>query len=261
MSTRCGLESNGMSDWQTKLQKLWARVSDRVLDFQPYIRTLEIDGGPIRFFYATAQAASWYDPLSAKNRRELEWLVANIAFVGEKIIDAGAYHGLYTAVFAKAAGDHGHVVAVDPVPSNQAVIEVNLAINGLLARIEGCVISNTDGAISFSHQSCGHIVARGGIRVPSRRLSSIMPEATVVKLDIEGAEFEVVPEQIDDLADAQVWIVEIHPGRGRDPDLVLDAFRTRPFDLWWGEPTTGQIKPYRAQPWKTRTTLIAIRQN
>lgn len=246
---------------QTKLQKLRAQVSDRVLDFRPYIRPLEIDGCPIRFFYATAQAASWYDPLKEKNRREIEWLLANIAPEGQKIIDAGAYHGLYTAVFAKAAGDRGHVVAVDPVPSNQAVIEVNLAINGLCGRIEGCVVSNTDGAIGFSKQSCGHIVARGGVRLPSRRLSSILRDATIVKLDIEGAEFEVVPEQIDELPDARVWIVEIHPRRDKNPDLVLDAFRTRSFDLWWGEPTTGEIKPYRAQPWKTRTTLIAIRHD
>jgi FkbM family methyltransferase len=250
-----------MGFFRSKVDKLRSQLSDRLLDFKPYVKPLPIDGCPIRFFYATAQAASWYDPLKEKNLREIEWLIANIAPEGQRIIDAGAYHGLYTVVFAKAAGDHGHVVAVDPVPSNQAVIEVNLAINGLCGRIEGCVVSNTDGAIGFSMQSCGHIVPRGGIHLPSRRLSSILPHATIVKLDIEGAEFDVVPAQIDDLPHARVWIVEIHPGRNRNPDLVLDAFRTRPFDLWWGDPTTGQIKPYRAQPWKTRTTLIAIRHD
>ena len=177
------------------------------------------------------------------------------------MIDAGAYHGLYSTVLAKAAGERGEVVAVDPVPSNQAVIEVNLAINGLRGRIEDCVVSNTDGEVAFSGDSCGHIVDRGGIRRRSRRLRSILPDATIVKLDIEGAEFEVVPAQLDDLPDARVWIVEIHPRPDRNPDLVLDAFRTRPFDLWWGDPTTGEIKPYRAQPWKIRATLIAIRRD
>jgi FkbM family methyltransferase len=246
---------------RNKLQKLRARVSDRVLDFQPYIRTLEIDGCPIRFFYATAQAASWYDPFKQKNRREIEWLLANLALEGQRIIDAGAYHGLYAAVFAKAAGARGEVVAVDPVPANQAVIEVNLAINGLRGRIEGCVVSNIEGAIGFSKHSCGHIVAQGGIRLPSRRLASILPDATIVKLDIEGAEYEVVPAQLDELPDARAWIVEIHPGRGRNPGLVLDAFRARRFDLWWGEPTAGEIKPYRGQDWRARASLIAIRRD
>ena len=250
-----------MSGLQRKLQKVWARVSHRVLDFQPYIRTLELDCCPIRFFYATAQAASWYDPLKEKNRRELEWLIANIAPESQKIIDAGAYHGLYTTVFAKAAGALGEVVAVDPVSSNVAVIEVNLAINGLRGRIESCVVSNTEGEVRFSPASCGHIINRGGISRPSRRLRSIMPEATVVKLDIEGAEFEVVPAQIDELPAARIWIVEIHPGRGRDPLAILDTFRTRPFDLWWGHPVSGQMERYAGEPWTTRSTLVAIRRN
>jgi hypothetical protein len=41
-----------------KLLERCRRLGDRWLTFQPYIRTLEIDGRPIRFFYATAQAAS-----------------------------------------------------------------------------------------------------------------------------------------------------------------------------------------------------------
>jgi FkbM family methyltransferase len=246
---------------QNRCEKLRASVSHRVLDFQPYIGALEIEGCPIRFFYATAQAASWYDPLKEKNRRELEWLIANIAFEGQKIIDAGAYHGLYATIFAKAAGDLGEVVAVDPVSSNRAVIEVNLAINGLRGQIESCVVSNTEGEVRFSAASCGHIINRGGISRPSHRLRSIMPEATVVKLDIEGAEFEVVPAQIDELPAARVWIVEIHPGRGRDPTTVIDAFRMRPFDLWWGHPVRGRIEAYAGEPWTTRTTLVAIRRN
>jgi FkbM family methyltransferase len=246
---------------QSKFDKLRSQLSERLLAFRPYIKSLSIDGCLIRFFYATAQAASWYDPLKEKNRRELEWLLANIGPEGKKIIDAGAYHGLYTTVFAQAAGALGEVVAVDPVPSNAAVIEVNLAINGLRGRVECCAVSNAEGEVGFSTESCGHIVERGGIRRPSRRLRSILPDATIVKLDIEGAEFEVVPAQIDDLPDARVWVVEIHPRRDRNPDLVLDAFRARPFDLWWGDPMTGQIEPYRAQPWKTRATLIAIRRD
>lgn len=246
---------------QTKLQKLRARVSDRILDFQPYIRTLEIEGAPVRYFYATAQSASWYDPLKPRNRREIEWLIANIAPEGQKIIDAGAYHGLYTIVFAKAAGARGEVVAVDPVASNQAVIEANLAINRLRGRIEGCVVSNVDGEVGFSRDSCGHIVDRGGLRRPSRRLRSILPDATIVKLDIEGAEFDVVPTQIDELPHARAWIVEIHPGRGRDPAGVIDPFRMRRFDLWWSHPADGRVERYAGGPWTSRTTLIALRKS
>jgi FkbM family methyltransferase len=245
---------------RSNLDKLRSRLADRLLTFRPYVKSLPIEGCPIRFFYATPQAASWYDPLKEKNRRELEWLIANIAPDGQKIIDAGAYHGVYTTVFAKAAGARGDVVAVDPVPSNAAVIEANLAINGLRGRIECCAISNAEGEVRFSADTCGQIVERGGVRCPARRLRSILPDATIVKLDIEGAEFDVVPTQIDELPAARVWIVEIHPGRGRDPATVLDAFRMRSFDLWWGDPTSGRIKPYAGELWTSRTTLVAFRR-
>lgn len=239
--------------------KLRARFSDRVLDFQPYIGKVDLERCSFRFLYATAQAANWYDPLNAATRHELDWLVANTGPAGATIIDAGAYHGLYTLVLAMHAGPEGEVVAVDPVPSNRAVIEANLALNGLKARIEGCAISNVEGEVAFSRESCGRIVARGGRRLPSRRLRSIHPEATIVKLDIEGLEFEVVPEQIDELSEARVWIVEIHPGRGRRPELVLEAFRRRGFDLWWRSPSHG-FEPYRGRSWTDRTTLVAIRR-
>jgi FkbM family methyltransferase len=245
---------------QSKFDKLRNQLSDRFLEFQPYIKPLPIAGCPIRFFYATAQAAGWYDPLKEKNRRELEWLIANIAPEGQRIIDAGSYHGLYATVFAKAAGARGEVVAVDPVPSNAAVIEANLAINGLRGRIECCAVSNAEGEVGFSAHSCGRIVARVGLRRPSRRLRSILGDATIVKLDIEGAEFEVVPAQIDELPAARVWIVEIHPARGRNSATVLDVFRARPFDLWWGHPGSGRIEPYAGEPWTMRTTLVAIRR-
>jgi FkbM family methyltransferase len=245
---------------QAKFEKLRAQVSDRVLDFHPYIRTLAIDACPIRFFYGTPQAADWYDPLQPHTRLEFEWLVRHLAGRHEKIIDAGAYHGLYTLVMAKAVDPASEVVAVDPVPSNCALIEVNLALNNLHARIEECAISDKDGEVSFASGSCGRIVPHGGTVRPARRLEAILPDATVVKLDIEGAEFALFPGQIDLLAAAHTWIVEIHPGAGHDPNVILDGFTERGFDLWWVDRAARRVESYPANaPWQSRTSLIALR--
>jgi FkbM family methyltransferase len=245
---------------QAKFEKLRARVSDRILDFQPYIRTLEIEGCPIRFFYGTAQAAEWYDPLQAHTRLEFEWLVEHLAGRPEKIIDAGAYHGLYALVLAKAASPGSEVVAVDPVPSNCALIEVNLALNDLRARIEECAISDRDGEVSFASGSCGRIVSEGGTVRPARRLQTLLPGATVVKLDIEGTEFAIFPEQIDLLPTTHTWIVEIHPGARRDPRMILDAFVARGFELLWVDRARRRVAPYPAGAlWQSRTSLIALR--
>jgi FkbM family methyltransferase len=244
---------------QSKVAKLRSRLSERFLEFKPYIRNLPIEGCPLRFFYGTPQAAEWYDPLQPHNRAEFEWLARHVGGGAHKIIDAGAYHGLYTLVLARSAGPASQVVAVDPVPSNCALIEVNLALNGLDARIEACAISNTDGEVNFTHEGCGRIVARGGVVRPARRLGSIMPDATIVKLDIEGAEFSVLPEQIDELPAVHTWIVEIHPGLG-DPRLIFKAFADRGYQLCWLNRADGRIERYpEAAPWTTRTSLIALR--
>jgi FkbM family methyltransferase len=246
---------------QNKIDKLRAKLSDRFLEFKPCIKPLAIEGYPLRFFYGTPQAADWYDPLQAHTRIELEWLAGHVASRPEKIIDAGAYHGLYTLVLAKAADPASEVIAVDPVTSNCALIEVNLALNGLHARIEECAISDRDGEVSFATGSCGRIVARGGAIRSARRLESLLPDATVVKLDIEGTEFALFPGQIDRLPAVHTWIVEIHPGTGHDPKVILDGFTERGFDLWWVDRTSRRVAPYPSgTPWPSRTSLIAVRR-
>lgn len=245
---------------QSKIDKLRSRLSDRFFEFKPYIADLPIEGCPLRFFYGTPQAAEWYDPLQPHTRIELEWLARRVAGRREKIVDAGAYHGLYTLVLAKAADPASEVVAVDPVPSNGALIEVNLALNGLHARIEECAISDRDGKVMFASGSCGRIVPQGGVVRPGRRLEAILPDATVVKLDIEGTEFALFPEQIDILQTAHTWVVEIHPASGRDPQMILDAFTDRGFELWWVDRPGRRVERYpRDTPWSSRTSLIALR--
>jgi FkbM family methyltransferase len=245
---------------QRKLDKLRSRLSDRFLEFKPYIGTLAIEGCPLRFFYGTPQAAAWYDPLQAHTRIELEWLARHVAGRHEKIVDAGAYHGLYTLVLAKAADPASEVVAVDPVTSNCALIEVNLALNRLHARIEECAISDRDGEVSFALGSCGRIVPQGGAVRAARRLETILPDATVVKLDIEGTEFALFPRQIDRLPAAHTWIVEIHPHGRHDSKAILDGFTDRGFDLLWVDRPGRRVESYPADvPWQSRTSLIALR--
>jgi FkbM family methyltransferase len=245
---------------QSKIDKVRSRLSDRFLEFKPYIKPLAIEGCPLRFFYGTSQAADWYDPLQAHTRIEFEWLVDHLGGRPEKIIDAGAYHGLYTLVLAKAADPASEVVTVDPVSSNCAIIEVNLALNGLQARIEECAISDRDGEVSFASGSCGRIVPQGGIIRLARRLETLLPDATVVKLDIEGTEFAIFPEQIDRLPRAHTWIVEIHPGARRNPRMVLDAFAVRGFELRWVDRANRRVAPFPANArWESRTSLIAVR--
>lgn len=236
------------------------RLADRFLEFKPRIVTVPVGEPPLRVFLGTPQAAEWYDPVAPHNLAEFAWITRRLAGRPERIIDAGAYHGVYTLVLARAAAPGSEIVAVDPVASNCALIEVNLALNGLDARIEEAAVSDRDGTVQFGGGSCGHVVAAGGDEHPAKRLVSIMPDATVVKVDIEGMEFAVSPQALDDLPEVHTWLVEIHPGRGREPTAVVDLFRDHGFRLDWLNRAAARVEAWPAGAvWEQRTTLIAHR--
>jgi hypothetical protein len=80
---------------------------------------------------------------------------------------------------------------------------------------------------------------------------------TVYKMDIEGAEFELMPQEIDDLPSVHTWIVEIHPNAG-DPNIIAGAFADRKFDLLKVDRERMIVRPYElGERWLTHATLIA----
>jgi len=243
---------------RTKIRSLLAKGT-AYQEFAPYIKTLPISGCPCKFFYGTPQAKAWYDPLKPYAKAEYDWVVENIDLKNQKIIDGGAHHGQYSVVFAVGSGHTSEVISVDPVSSNCALIEVNMALNGAKAKIEQCAISDSDGFVLFSFGSNGRIVSKGGQRKPSKRLPTIMKDATIVKLDVEGAEFIILPDQIDEMPGVHTWIVEIHPYSGRNPCVLIDLFRRKGFRLLWVNRERTLVEPYPdSASWESHTTVFAV---
>ena len=244
-----------------KLAHLRTRLSDRLLDFRPRIRTLAVGSDSVRFLYATSQALDWYDPLGEHLLAEFGWLQDHLAGRDERVVDAGAFHGLYSLVLAGACGPGSRLVAIDPVASNVAIMEANFALNGRPIEIVRAAVSISEEPVRFSRESCGRIEKSGGLEVPGRTLPALLSDATVVKLDIEGAEFAVLPAQLDAMDRVHTWLVEVHPGYGHDPALVLELFRAREFELLRIGRDTGRVEALDpAEPWTERATLIALRR-
>lgn len=244
----------------TKIRQFRSQLVDQFLAFKPSVETLSIAGRDIRFFFATPQAVEWYRPLTPHLLAEFAWVAERLGGQSERIVDAGGYHGIYALVFGTFAGPDSTLAVVDPVPSNCAIIEANLALNGIDARIVEAAVAETDGPVSFTAGSCGRIEESGAVTCAGLRLPSIMSDATVAKIDIEGAEAAILPAQIDEMSGVHTWIVELHPDYGVEAAPILRLFSDRGFTLEYLDREAARVVPLDPEaPWSGRTAFMATR--
>ena len=213
-----------------------------------------------QFRLATEEAADWYDPPKPHAMLEYEWVARHVKLAGETVYDIGCHHGHYALVLA--AERPRKLVCVDAVEANCAITRQNLALNGFVADVRHLAVSTRDGTVEFTADTNGRVVERGVYRVPAGRLPTIARDATVIKLDIEGEEFRVLPDQIDQLPNVHTWVIEIHPWKTRDPHALLPLLQER-FSVEWVNRATMRVEPYPATgaDWSKHTTVICRRES
>lgn len=232
--------------------------------FKPYVKEDSINDLKFRFFYGTPLAKEWYDPIPLAAKIEFEWVLSNIELNNQVIIDCGAHYGIYSVFFAIASLS-SEVISVDPIDINLLITEINMRLNDKEPNLCKCVVANIDGNVNFEDVSNGRIVPSDlklfkGVVKPSMRLPSIRKDATIVKLDIEGAEYEILPSQIDEMTQVNSWIVEVHKTKGNPQELV-DLFIDRGYIVYWFNWNNNSIELYkRDSNWINHyTTIFACR--
>jgi FkbM family methyltransferase len=212
----------------------------------------------MRFLFATPEAQAWYDPIKPYAQLEYEWIAANLDLSSETVVDVGTHHGHYALVLASMGAKR--LVCVDAVESNCAIAEANLALNGFDPVVRHCAITARNGKVQFTADSNGRVVERGVIEVNGVTLPALEPRATVVKLDVEGEEFKILPEQLDHMPHAHTWIVEVHPWKTRDPHKLMPILEER-FDVSWINRATMAVERYEGSnaDWSTHATVICRR--
>ena len=216
---------------------------------QPYVID-HLDG--LKFRVGTEEAREWYDPMKPYTELEYRWVFENISLKKKNILDCGAHHGHYSILFGK----RGFVIAVEPYYHNVTMIEKNIVLNGLENKcdIHYGAVAKSAGMRPFVNASNGRLADGAGTTVECMTMRQIMPNAQIVKIDIEGGEFEILPEQIDSLPECEVWIIEIHPQFG-DPETIAAGFKD--WELLKVNREKMTVEPYQHDKWQTHATLIA----
>jgi FkbM family methyltransferase len=224
--------------------------------FSPYIGDVIIRDISYRFFYGTPLSRDWYDPIKAHTMIEYLWVLEHIEIAEKQVLDVGAHHGHYSCFFAAMGG---RVTAVEPLPGNIALLEVNGVLNNFDTKILQLALSDRDGSVTFLPRSNGKLFPGIGITVLTKRLSAIGVNADLIKLDIEGAEFRVFPKAIDEMENTKVWIIEVHNRAGNILDLV-EHFKKRDFNVSYVDRHLNEVLPFPAKtPPPYTTTIFCIK--
>jgi FkbM family methyltransferase len=117
------------------------------------------------------------------------------------VYDIGAHAGFHTLFCALLTGPSGRVIAFEPNPANFRSLVAQLQLNpALKVTLLPYAILDRCGEVRFVAEdgsSQGHVSETGGFRVEGRSLDSLVeqetiPPPSVVKVDVEGAEEQVI---------------------------------------------------------------------
>jgi FkbM family methyltransferase len=120
---------------------------------------------------------------------------------GDMVMDVGAHVGLLSVPLARAVGEGGHVMVVEPNPRSAEAARRTLSANGLLARcsLHVTALADREGEGDFFigiNSMMGSLIPDAGERQERRQVSlatidSLVAEGaavSLVKIDAEGAE-------------------------------------------------------------------------
>jgi FkbM family methyltransferase len=187
---------------------------------------------------------------------QARWYADELPLAGGVIADVGANVGRLSEVFWREGGT---VVSIEPLRSNVRAIESRIAaLNASRWTVEACAIADHDGEIELATFVAKELdgawnserarANETGVRVPCRRLSTLVPDATVVKIDIEGQEYDVLDEALPRLERVQAWALELHMLSHRPLQRVLGQLHEHGFDAFAAGRKAGDAgdAPWRA---------------
>jgi FkbM family methyltransferase len=142
------------------------------------------------------------------------------------ILDCGANIGLF-AIHAGLLFPNAKIVCYEPEPKNFELLQKNLEANGILADCRKCGVwsSEINGFFHPAESFNGHISLNPSAYPIRCEVPEITPQ-TWLKLDVEGAEYEVLPKILSQGSRPQIIAMEVHDYHRRGQlirDMLIDA--------------------------------------
>jgi FkbM family methyltransferase len=202
-----------------QVQSSWA-----IPRFQSWIRDQK--------FWFLFQSEDWYFPIVVSGSDITHLWVANeifidkvydlsiVPFLPDVILDLGSNIGLFS-ILAQKKWSESMLICVEPHPETFSFLSANLEANKIKATRLQCGVSsdnnikflrNDEGAVFQELSGNGDL----GNRVLTVSLNSLISSFSdmklLIKMDIEGAEYEVLQDTILNLPMECFFFIELHKG-------------------------------------------------
>jgi FkbM family methyltransferase len=172
--------------------------------------------------------------------RQERWYASLIPLRDQVIVDAGANVGRLSQFFWDAGGGTNRVISVEPLAENVERIRERIrAANTDRWTVEACALSGQKGSLGLAlyRTPSGELNSmaspgKGQRTVLCRKLSALAPDATVVKLDVEGHEYAVLDEALTRLKRAHSWAIELHSVPGQPLQRALGKLMAEGFRVF-----------------------------
>lgn len=163
---------------------------------------------------------------------------------GQVVADVGANVGVLSQFFWERGDGETHVVSIEPLP--QALEDLRARARALAGddprwRIEACAASDHAGTVWIEpahddREGWNSAVRASGpgpgrLEVPCRRLPELVPDATIVKLDVEGHEYAILDDALPAMPRVHTWAIELHMKRDRPLQATLAALAEHGYQI------------------------------
>lgn len=190
---------------------------------------------------------------------------------GTTVLDVGANVGAYTLLFATWVGDRGRVFAFEPAPDACDGLRTHVTLNGFDDRVtvvEAAVAATAGDAPFAIHPSGGasslalsSVDGATHVRVRTETIDDVCRQhallPAVIKIDVEGAELEVLEGARNTLALPGLHVfVEFHPASWRNSGIAREDVEK---ELHAQGFTVEPLDP-AFDPWTTEGVCVRLRR-
>lgn len=178
-----------------------------------------------------------YDDLLTVSEEYEACLAQVMPPAGGVAVDAGAFIGRHALAYARAVGPQGRVVAVEPLAANFRLLEANVQLNGYgQVSCVRCALGRDRREVwlAYERETSTASLMRNlphRQRVEQRSLDDLLAELgieriDVLKIDVEGAELDVLEGSVGTLAASPGarLVIEVHGPLDASGDCPVEAW-------------------------------------